>query len=134
VVAPRTFELIERDLVPRPGQVLIRIDACGICHSEMKAYLNGPVAGAGPLFLGHEAVGAIVEVGDAVEGFAVGDRVSGLFGQGFSQHAVADANRILRVPSSLPNEQALLEPIKCVVTAARGAAYEFGDNIALVGC
>ena len=134
IVAPRTFELVERDLTPGPGQVLIEISACGICHSEMKAYVDGPPPGAAPFFLGHEAVGVIVELGANVSGFAVGDRVSGLFGQGFGSHALADATRILRVPASLPDEQALLEPIKCVITAARGATYEFGDNVALVGC
>ncbi len=134
VVAPRTFAMLERDLTPGPGQVLLRIRACGICHSEMQAFLNGPASGAPPLLLGHEGVGEVVQLGEGVDGFAVGDRVSGLFGQAFATHALADAARILRVPSSLRDEEALLEPIKCVVTAARGASYEFGDDVALVGC
>ncbi|HVC32332.1 MAG TPA: zinc-binding dehydrogenase [Chloroflexota bacterium] len=134
VVAPRTFGLIQRDLTPGAGQVVIRLSACGICHSEMQAYLNGPAAGQLPILLGHEGVGEVAQVGPDVDGFAVGDRVSGLFGQAFATHAVADVTRLVRLPATLPVEQALLEPIKCVVTAARGAAYEFGDHVALVGC
>ncbi|MBI2939876.1 MAG: alcohol dehydrogenase catalytic domain-containing protein [Chloroflexi bacterium] len=134
VVAPRTFELIERDLTPGLGQVLIRVSACGICHSEMKSYLEGPASGRPPLLLGHEAAGEIVEVGPGVDGFAVGNRVSGLFSQAFGTHTLAESTRIIPVPATLPDEQALLEPIKCVVTAARGAACEFGDYVVLVGC
>lgn len=134
VVAPRRFELIERELTPGPNQVLIRVTACGICHSEMRAYVEGPAPDRPPLWLGHEGVGQVAELGAGVTGFAVGDRVSGLFGQAFATHALADASRVLRLPDTLTDEEGLLEPVKCVVTAARGAAYEFGDHVALVGC
>jgi threonine dehydrogenase-like Zn-dependent dehydrogenase len=121
-------------MTPGPGQVLLRVSACGICHSEMKPYLTGPADGGSPLLLGHEVVGQVVEVGIGVDELAVGDRVSGLLGQGFATHALANSGQLLRLPDGLSDGQALLEPAKCVVTAARGAGFEFGDSVALVGC
>lgn len=70
---------------PSPGWVLIRIEACGICGTDVEEFTYGPVviptephplSGAcPPLVLGHEAVGVVVEAGDGVE-LAVGTRVA----------------------------------------------------------
>jgi threonine dehydrogenase-like Zn-dependent dehydrogenase len=43
-------------------------------------------------------------------------------------------NRILPIPARLSYEESILEPLKCAITVARGAAYEVGDRLALVGC
>jgi len=63
--------------VPRPaagaGELLLRLRGCGLCGSDI-AKLADPAARA-PAVLGHEVVGDVVEAGDGVGGFAVGDRV-----------------------------------------------------------
>src|SRR5689334_23527377 len=63
---------------PGPGEVLLRIEACGICHSDL--FVAGleklPLT---PLTLGHEAVGIVEEVGEGVERLAAGDRVGVTF-------------------------------------------------------
>ena len=59
---------------PKRGEVMVKIAACGVCHSDLSA-TNGTIALPPPLILGHEAAGTIVEVGEGVTGIAVGDHV-----------------------------------------------------------
>jgi len=63
---------------PRAGEVMIRISACGVCHSDLSA-TNGTLPMALPLVLGHEAAGEIVAVGPGVEELAPGDHVVSVF-------------------------------------------------------
>jgi L-iditol 2-dehydrogenase len=55
------------------GEVLVRIDTCGICGTDLKKIHTG--SHAAPRVFGHEMAGTIAAVGDGVKGFAVGDRV-----------------------------------------------------------
>ena len=55
------------------GEVLVRIDTCGICGTDLKKIHTG--SHAAPRVFGHEMAGTIAAVGDGVRGFAVGDRV-----------------------------------------------------------
>jgi L-iditol 2-dehydrogenase len=56
-----------------PGEVLIRIDTCGICGTDLKKiHTNSHPA---PRVFGHEMAGTIAAIGDSVRGFAIGDRV-----------------------------------------------------------
>jgi L-iditol 2-dehydrogenase len=58
---------------PGPGELLLRLRGCGLCGSDI-AKLGDPGARV-PAVLGHEVVGDVVEAGEGVRGFAVGDRV-----------------------------------------------------------
>jgi L-iditol 2-dehydrogenase len=62
--------------VPGPGEVLIRIAACGICGSDVHGYDGSSGRRIPPLVMGHEAAGTVAEVGEGVRQFAVGDRVT----------------------------------------------------------
>jgi L-iditol 2-dehydrogenase len=55
------------------GEVLVRVDTCGICGTDLKKIHTG--SHAAPRVFGHEMAGTIAAVGDGVKGFAVGDRV-----------------------------------------------------------
>ncbi len=61
---------------PGPGEILIRVTACGVCHSDLHAidgdWTPGPVL---PLIPGHEVTGTVAALGDGVDGFAPGERV-----------------------------------------------------------
>ena len=59
---------------PKRGEVMIKIGACGVCHSDLSA-TNGTIALPPPLVLGHEAAGTVVEVGEGVTSVAAGDHV-----------------------------------------------------------
>jgi aryl-alcohol dehydrogenase len=68
------LETLDMDEI-RPGEVLVRVAAVGVCHTDI-AYTDGsrPTAPF-PLVAGHEGAGVIAAVGEATEGFALGDRV-----------------------------------------------------------
>lgn len=59
---------------PGPGQVRVRVTACGICHSDI-SLINGTFPIMGPTVPGHEAAGVVAEVGPGVAHVAVGDPV-----------------------------------------------------------
>lgn len=63
---------------PSAGQVLIKTEACGICHSDYATQqgLMGPMAKF-PLIPGHEVIGRVVAVGPDEKKWKVGDRVGG---------------------------------------------------------
>lgn len=63
---------------PQRDEVMIRLAACGVCHSDLSA-TNGTINFPTPLVLGHEGAGTIVEVGEGVRDLAVGDRVLSSF-------------------------------------------------------
>jgi S-(hydroxymethyl)glutathione dehydrogenase/alcohol dehydrogenase len=59
---------------PRRGEVMVKIAACGVCHSDLSA-TNGTIPMPPPTVIGHEAAGKIVEVGEGVTDLKVGDTV-----------------------------------------------------------
>ncbi|HEU4513030.1 MAG TPA: zinc-dependent alcohol dehydrogenase [Nocardioidaceae bacterium] len=62
---------------PGPGQVLVRIEACGLCHTDIHAARGDwPVKPKMPLIPGHEGVGRVVELGEGEQSLEVGDRVA----------------------------------------------------------
>jgi S-(hydroxymethyl)mycothiol dehydrogenase len=60
---------------PGPGEVRVRIDATGVCHSDLHAIEEDGWGHALPLLLGHEGAGTVERVGEGGEGLAEGDRV-----------------------------------------------------------
>src|SRR5256886_11729346 len=61
---------------PGPGEVLVRVAACGICGSDVHGYDGSTGRRIPPLVMGHEAAGTVAETGAGVNGFAKGDRVT----------------------------------------------------------
>jgi Zn-dependent alcohol dehydrogenase len=69
------LEIVELELdPPGPGELLIRVGAAGLCHSDLSV-INGSRPRVMPMVLGHEAAGEVVEVGAGVHAFAPGDHV-----------------------------------------------------------
>lgn len=76
VTGQQQFELVEREVVPPGyGQVRIRVNACGVCHSDFLAVEGQRPDPQQPVVPGHEIVGTVDAVGDGVTAWAVGDRV-----------------------------------------------------------
>ncbi len=72
---------------PGPGEVIVKVGACGICGTDLEEYRAGPLfipvdepnpltGSMAPLILGHEFAGEVVEVGKGVTDFRVGDRLA----------------------------------------------------------
>ncbi len=64
---------------PRAGEVLVRLVACGVCHTDLYTASGADPSGYVPTVLGHEGAGVVERVGDGVESVAPGDHVVTLF-------------------------------------------------------
>lgn len=70
----------ELDLAePKAGEVLVRLEACGVCHTDMYTASGVDPSGYAPTVLGHEGAGVVEKVGEGVSSVAVGDKVVTLF-------------------------------------------------------
>jgi len=132
LVEPGRFEIEEKEINVQSNEILVRIVACGLCSWELY-HFKGEY-GTYPQEIGHEPVGIVEDVGKEVKGFKKGDRVTGFFGPGFSEYAVANPQKVIKVPEGVKLEYALGEPLKCIVTICRAANPEFGDYLMVVGC
>jgi alcohol dehydrogenase len=77
VTRPLKIETVELS-APGTGEVLVRIEAAGLCHSDLSV-INGSRPRPMPMALGHEAAGVVVQLGDGVDDLAVGDHVIMVF-------------------------------------------------------
>ena len=64
---------------PRAGEVLVRLSACGVCHTDMYSASGVDPSGYAPTVLGHEGAGIVERVGENVTGLSTGDLVVTLF-------------------------------------------------------
>jgi S-(hydroxymethyl)glutathione dehydrogenase / alcohol dehydrogenase len=64
---------------PRAGEVLVRLEACGVCHTDLYTASGADPSGYAPTVLGHEGAGVVEQVGEGVPSVAPGDHVVTLF-------------------------------------------------------
>jgi alcohol dehydrogenase, propanol-preferring len=76
---------------PRPGEVLIRVSTCGVCHTELDEIEGRTAPPMLPIILGHEVVGRVEQLGMGVSHLKLGDRV----GVGWIHHSSGDENENL---------------------------------------
>ncbi len=80
LIAPRQFRLVERESPkPGPGEIRVRVNAVGICGSDLHSYSEGAIGDTQceyPMVLGHEPAGTVESIGLGVTGWAVGDRAA----------------------------------------------------------
>jgi L-iditol 2-dehydrogenase len=78
LIAPREFRLVQGQIEdPGPGEVQVRVDATGICGSDLHSYSEGSVGDTPcqyPMVLGHEPAGTVIKTGTGVTGWSPGDR------------------------------------------------------------
>jgi S-(hydroxymethyl)glutathione dehydrogenase/alcohol dehydrogenase len=71
----KPLEVVDIELAPTgPGQVRVRVDATGVCHSDL-SLATGQLPAMAPAVLGHESVGTVIELGEGVSRVEVGQRV-----------------------------------------------------------
>ena len=157
---------------PAAGQVKIRVNWAGICGTDRHEY-EGPVfipverphrltGKTAPLTLGHEFAGVIAEVGEGVEGWSVGDRVTangsltcgkceacrsgrynicmklGFLGVGidgaFADYVVVDADKLFRIPDGVSqHDAAVAEPLACGIHATNLMGDMTGKDVVVIG-
>ncbi len=76
--APLVVQEVELE-EPRAGEVLVRLVACGVCHTDMYTASGADPSGYAPAVLGHEGAGVVEKVGPDVHDVQVGDHVVTLF-------------------------------------------------------
>jgi len=64
---------------PRPGEALVRLEACGVCHTDLYTASGVDPSGYAPTVLGHEGAGVVEALGEGVSSLSVGDHVVTLF-------------------------------------------------------
>jgi alcohol dehydrogenase, propanol-preferring len=164
VSKPGEFSQVQKPLLdPGPNQVRIRVEACGVCHSD-----SGTVEGLFPIdwprVPGHEVVGRIDALGSGVQGWTVGQRVGvGFLGGscgycefcrngdlvnchnqeysgvhhdgGYAEVMIAKASGLMLIPEDLSSAAAA--PLLCAgittFNALRNAPAKAGDLVAVLG-
>jgi len=128
--------------VPVPGrsEVLVRIDACGICPTDARKYAIGVNDGSYPFNPGHEWVGRVVATGEGVDGFAIGEQVYGDTYAGFAEFATIAArpggwSRGALALGDLPVKRAVfVEPLAdCLHAVHDQGQVRAGDRVAVIG-
>ena len=70
---------IDKHQIERPNEILLKIEACGVCHSQLHGiegdWKHIGIPASLPIVPGHEVVGEIVEIGKDVTKFKIGDKV-----------------------------------------------------------
>lgn len=133
LIAPRRTEIREVPVPePGPGQVLVRIRACGVCTSEVHKW-EGRYERF-PASLGHEPAGEVAAVGPGVDSWQPGDRVTGLCEYGtMAEYGLAREDRLVRLPDGLTYHEGLGEPLGCVMSGMWRTGIKPGDRVAVVG-
>ena len=133
---PRTTTLVDEPIpeLRNEHDVLVRVEYCGVCMSEHFDWETDTVA-AGRRF-GHEPVGKIIAMGSAVEGFAIGDLVTGGDdAAGSAEYAIMNDKSIIKIPEGMEPTSAIIEPLFCIMSAvSKLRSLMPGERVAVVGC
>lgn len=146
-----------------PDEVVIEVEACGVCGTDLQILATPPGHPAAPgTILGHELVGRIVEVGPDASSAVLGQRVVvdsdpkcgscdpcrggrpaecrdvvavGIFRDGgLASHVSVPASATFAIADTVPAPiAALAEPLACVVNATRRAALRPGESVVVLG-
>ncbi len=131
LVGPRELQVVEvAEPQAGPGEVLVRLRACGVCASDLNAWRGVPGIGY-PLPAGapgHETWGEVVGLGPGVDanGLSPGQRVTGLLWNGLAELGLARAEDLVAIDLPL-----LGEPLACAINVIRRAGPS--ELVAFVG-
>ena len=157
------------------GHIKIKVEWCGICGTDLHEYIGGPILIPGegnphpltgeslPVTMGHEFTGRVVDIGDGVDGFAVGDAVivepnirdhtchqcltgsynlcpqGGFYGLsgwsgGLAEFAVIDARNLHVLPDTVPTDVGvLIDPLVVAWQAMVDSGYVPGQSALVIG-
>lgn len=147
----------------QPTDVIVEIEACGICGTDLNILAVPPAHKATPnIIIGHEGVGVVSQIGQGVTDLKIGDRVviaprltcgqcyycrRGLDNQctnyqtigttidgAFAPYLRAPQSALYKINPSVPRDDAaLFEPLSCVVGAVARASMQAGDSVVIIG-
>ncbi|KAF3010355.1 hypothetical protein E8E14_009084 [Neopestalotiopsis sp. 37M] len=159
---PLTLEQVNL-VEPSKGEILVKVEACGVCYSDMYAQHNG-MGGGFPIVPGHEVIGRVAAIGEGTSSWNVGDRIgAGWHGGhdgtcvackkgwlqmcsnpvingenkqgGYSEYVLIRAEAAVRVPDHV--DAATYAPILCAgmtaFNAIRNMGIPAGETVAVQG-
>ncbi len=140
---PRDIELIERDLVCGPDDIIVKNHLIGICGSD-KSFYRGQLPPktaefrqdpSFPFLLGHESGGEVVAVGEKVADYKVGDKVIAFgWNNNFADYFSSKAFQLQPVPHNLDMDTASLgEAISCAMYSGLNSGVQLGDTVVIMG-
>jgi L-iditol 2-dehydrogenase len=129
------------DPQPGPGELLVRVEACGVCPTDVRKFLIGMNDGDYPFNPGHEWVGRVEMVGQGVDGWTPGQRVYGDTYGGYAELATLAVEPgpwsygALRIDDDLPLERAVfVEPLADCLHALHDQAHlARGERVLVIG-
>ncbi|MBD3194019.1 MAG: alcohol dehydrogenase catalytic domain-containing protein [Candidatus Lokiarchaeota archaeon] len=156
--------LVKTDL-PKPNikddEVLVKVKYCGICGSDIESYKTGVLETPG-IIIGHEFSGEIIELGENVRGWKIGDQVTvnpslpceecywclhskenmckwlsalgTTYDGAMAEFINVKSQRLFKIPDSISyKEAALLEPFCVALYAVEDSHFKIGDSVAVLG-
>lgn len=140
---PYDIELIERELECGEDEVIVKNHLIGICGSD-KSFYRGQLPPKTaefrqepkfPFYLGHESGGTIVEVGEKVTDYKVGDKVIAFgWNNNYAEYFVSKTWQLQPVPVGLDMDFAALgEPISCAMYSGMNSGVQLGDFVVVMG-
>jgi L-iditol 2-dehydrogenase len=146
---------------PGPGELLVRVEACGICGTDRHLFL-GEFPSKPPVTIGHEFAGIIEAIGTEVTGFEIGDRITGdpniscgrcpqcMVGRvnlcrnlqaigihrngGLAEYVIVPQKQACGLPPDLdPRHGAFCEPLACCLHGIDMAEIRAGSSVVVLG-
>lgn len=146
----------------QPGTVLVKVKYAGICGTDLHEYHEQRAVSQTPMILGHEVTGEVVEIGESVSNYKIGDRVvvepiwrcnecsscrQGNYNTcerlqsyglhhpgGFAEYILVKEENLVLIPDHLSYElAALVEPTAVAMQAVKSSTLKIGDKVAVFG-
>ncbi|HYR18597.1 MAG TPA: zinc-binding dehydrogenase [Myxococcales bacterium] len=136
IVAPREIR-VETVPLPEPGigQVRIRVEGCGVCHSNLplwegRDWFKYPLSAGNP---GHEGWGRVDAASPEVRDLTPGRRVAFLSSTAFAEYDVVSGDALVPLPPALEGQPFPGEPLGCAMNIFRRSEIRAGQTVAVVG-
>ena len=136
ITGPGRIEMVTLP-APEPGvgQVLVRLEGCGVCASNLEPWagpdwMEFPTEPGG---LGHEGWGTVEAVGEGVARLTKGQRVACLGQHSFASHDLMPESDVVPLPAALDGRPFPGEPLACAMNIFRRSGVGAGDRVAIVG-
>jgi threonine dehydrogenase-like Zn-dependent dehydrogenase len=140
IVGPRAVQIVDVPIpTPGPGEVLVRMEGCGLCGSNLpvwqgRPWFQYPLEPGAP---GHEGWGHVAALGPgldpSVAGIRVGDRVAALSYHALADYDVVRHDALVPLPPSLAGVDVPGEPLGCAMNAFRRSDIQRGHTVAVIG-
>ena len=136
ITAPGAAEIADVPTpAPGPGEVLVEIEGCGVCGSDLpvwegRPWFDYPRAPGAP---GHEGWGRVAAVGAGVSRMSEGDRVAAICFAADAEYDVAAADAVVALPPQLVGQPFPGEALGCAMNVARRSDFGPGQTVAVVG-